>query len=273
MLDFNRAIGQIRALGGEVYGVVAQGQEAADTAKRNWRIEFPMVSDPQVRIGEILAERGLLDIYVDGANDPTSMAAYLNKDFGIGGRGQSPTGPATAGGRYEVGMYQPAILALGRDYTPLFSWASRPSAQNIGGAANRPTAKQTLKAIRASLGGDTSLVNWDPASKKAPLPLPVFYFLLLANGNFLKPRGFGLDAKGGGGVNLRPAVARAGAAVGALAASVALRRPDPRVTLAAFGAWVAYIHLAWGNMFQAVWKPFGSDPENSLLRRRRRAKL
>ena len=55
MLDFNRVIGEVRALGGEVYGVVAQGQPAADTAKQTWRIDFPMIADPQVRIGETLA--------------------------------------------------------------------------------------------------------------------------------------------------------------------------------------------------------------------------
>lgn len=38
------------------------------------------------------------------------------------------------GGGYEVGTYQPAVVALDSNFEPLFSWASVARANNVGGA-------------------------------------------------------------------------------------------------------------------------------------------
>lgn len=38
------------------------------------------------------------------------------------------------GGAYEVGTYQPAVVALDSNFEPLFSWSSVARASNIGGA-------------------------------------------------------------------------------------------------------------------------------------------
>lgn len=281
MQDFNAALGEIRSLGGEIYGVVAQKQAAADAAKQAWGLDFPMLSDPQVRIGESLAQRGLLEIYVD-----QEFGEFVMKGP-FGGRLTGPKGTGMAGGGYEAGMYQPAVIALTADFKPLFSWASVPAPTNIGGAIGRPEAADVVKAVRAGFAGDTSLVNWTDKYSSAQtggssgrllnnyirrVP-PLFYLLLLANGNFLMPMGFTMDKKGGGQPDLGTPAMKAAAVAASVMASLALRRPDPRRTAAAVAAYAAYVHLVWGPMFQTVWKPWGSDPKNSLLRKRREAKL
>ena len=48
--------------------------------------------------------------------------------------GKLAGGEGIPGGAYEVGTYQPAVVALDSNFQTLFSWASISRADNIGGA-------------------------------------------------------------------------------------------------------------------------------------------
>lgn len=167
-MDFNAILPDVRALGGETYAVCSQEQPAADQAKESWNLGFTMISDPQIVIGEMLYNRGLLDIMVDA--DVEGGVQVLSNNAEI------------AGGKYAVGVYHPGVIVLTRDFKPLFSWAS------------------LLKATDAGLRGDLTLARWQPPATVLPFPGYEYIFpaLLLANGNFVRPRGFLLGADGKG---------------------------------------------------------------------------
>lgn len=227
-----------------------------------------MMSDPQVEIGQALSDRGVLDIYVDDV-----LEKAMSK---------MPGAKPIEGGSYQVGMYQPAILVVSQDSSKLFAWASVPGAGNIGGAIGRPTAADALRAIKAGLAGDSSLVKWNPdTSEKAggmhsmtmpPLVAYFFFAMIFANGNFLEPVSFEFDA--GSKTSMNKQYLKAGSKIAAAAvlfAAAARRRPAPPA--AALGLYSTYIYMVWGEMIQNLWKPLGANPKDSVLRRRRAAKL
>jgi len=210
-----------------------------------------------------LYKRGLLDIYVD--------AEFVRAMLDI----NEKTGRQIAGGKYAVGTYQPAVIVLAKDFSPLFSWASVPTASNIGGAVGRPRAKDVREAINAGLQGDFSLAKWQ--APETPKELPSRYFqyvflaLSLANGNFVRPEPFPLDEHGHGSSHpqTQKAFVKLCFSIGTLGAILHGGRPDARVVLGCAAAYVAYIKMAWGQTIQNLWKSGGVDPSKNVLFQRR----
>jgi len=89
---------------------------------------------------------------------------------------------------YEVGMLQPATLALDKKSSVLYTWSSIPGPQNIQGAAGRPSPRAVWKAVQRTLSGDYSLVQGKPSAESIPIPL--FVALVMAHGNFIYPKPF-----------------------------------------------------------------------------------
>ena len=163
----------MRAEGGEIYGIVSQKQEAADQARKTWGIKYPLIADPPCAIGTWMNEHNLANVEID-----VPLAQSLQK-----------MGVSKNGGDYEVGTYQPAVVALDNNCQLLFSWSSVPSPSNLHGAMGRPRSREAWKAVSTSLSGDMSLVNYTPpsvAKANFPLPMSLFFALLLANGNFIR---------------------------------------------------------------------------------------
>ena len=123
-------------------------------------------------MGNWLNKQGLANIEIDA---PFAQLAQRTPGMTADDAG------TIVGGDYEVACYQPAIVALDRNSKALFTWSSVARANNIGGAANRPSADETWKAVTTSLSGDFSLVNFvSPRTYAAPmLPPPLFYLILI----------------------------------------------------------------------------------------------
>ena len=226
-------LAEVRGAGGEVYGVVAQGQAAADQAKEAWGLGFEQWSDPQVEIATHMNDVGMASIEID-VEFARSMSKAVHTDTG-----------EIPGGAYEVGVLQPAIVVVekGQPDTALVSWSSVSASHNIGGAVGRPSAAETVAAVEAALGGAEGYETWRPESthgRQIPFPLPVFVLALFANGNFIRPKGFGLDENGQGSVNgpLMRALGKGGAAVGG---SAVLAAVSPRLRAPVAGVWAAWV--------------------------------
>lgn len=163
-------------------------------------------------------------------------------------------GEATPGGEYQVGMYQPAIVVLNRRYECVFHWVAAPGPANIGGACIvRPSASRVLRAAQglavagSALSGKSYRELW-----QAPL-LPLLLPLLLANGNFVRPRTLTNDASGN--PRLRTLLAPIKLA-GALAVVATAARYSALATLAGVIAYATYIKYAFGEWFRkALWQP------------------
>ena len=50
---------QIRELGGDIFAVTSQNEEAAAAAKETWGIAYSVLSDPQLGVAAALHRRGL----------------------------------------------------------------------------------------------------------------------------------------------------------------------------------------------------------------------
>ena len=126
-------LAEVRGAGGEVFGVVAQGQAAADQAKEAWGLGFEQWSDPQVEIATHMNDVGMASIEID-VEFARSMSKAVHTDTG-----------EIPGGAYEVGVLQPAIVVVekGQPDTALVSWSSVSASHNIGGAVGRPPRTHT----------------------------------------------------------------------------------------------------------------------------------
>lgn len=183
--------------------------------------------------------------------------ANIDIDVPFAQRMREVAGPKVPGGEYEVGTYQPAVVVLDADFQLLFSWSSVPNASNIGGAIGRPRAGEVWKAVSTSLGGDMSLVHQVPPSTlkaglSVPVPLfkPLFFALLMANGNFLKPKFFVFDESGKGDISkmMKTAVIKLGVTVVPVACLLA-KVPQSRAPIAvALATWLAYLRVQYGHM-------------------------
>ena len=232
-----------------MFGVVAQGQPAADQAKKAWKLDFESWSDPQVEIAAHMNACGMAHIHID-----TDLAENMNS-----------TG--VSGGLYQAGLTQPAIVVVprGSPKAALVSWSSVPSSDNIGGATGRPSAKETLAAVEAALAGEPGYEKWAPEStlgQKLPIPYPVFLLALFANGNFIRPGYFILDANGEYYVGHKSrghpmvwALGKSALAVGGSVALAATKRG--RVAggiLGLWAAWGAYVYIVHGDSLRKGFK-------------------
>lgn len=235
----------MRSIGGEIYGITSQNDEAAKLAKTTWGIGFDSRADPKIEIGKCLKERGLLNIFVNTDPPPPALAG-----------GEVP------GGSYEVGVYQPAILVITQDFKPLFSFASVPSLSNAGGAAGRPTAKIVMKVIHEMLNSGTSKTSSDWKPAKIPPFVPIILVMyFFANGNFVKPVPPALAADGTNppGVK-RFAVIKLVAAMACtlvlacLSPMTGLWWTSPVTGLCVLG-YLAYVYVVWGTWIRDFYSP------------------
>jgi len=216
----------IRRAGGEIYGVTSEPQTLASEAAESWGLDFALVGDPHHEIADLCRERGWLDLYVNENRDRHGTIA----------RGHDVP-------NHPKGYFQPGVLALTRERRILYRWRSVPTRRNNGGATERPTANRVQQLLERALaepnGGDAPLDDPPEVDLKGT-PWPVFVVVLLANGNFWRPKGFGLNRRGPDDVAVR-----ARRAVQKLALFVA-------AWTAAFvllpAAWVALALLAWAAL-------------------------
>ncbi|MFK7898870.1 MAG: hypothetical protein AB8G23_23775 [Myxococcota bacterium] len=176
---------QIRAAGGELYGVTSEPQSLADRAQAEWKLDFACVGDPHQEIPETARDRGWLEIFVQTRLDFLRQSA---KDFEV---------------THPKGYFQPGVLVLSREGRVLYRWRSVPSRKNVGGAMVRPTAEHVWSEVQAALAAGRNMTDAPDASyderpeMDAPeTPWPLFASLLIANGWFLRPVAFAQETNG-----------------------------------------------------------------------------
>lgn len=233
-------VDQIRAAGGELYGVTSEPQRLADRAQTEWKLDFECVGDPHQEIPETARERGWLDIYVQTRLDFLEQSSP----------GFEPTHPK--------GYFQPGVLVLSREGRVLYRWRSVPSRKNVGGAMVRPTPEHVWSKVHSALeaGSESADVAHDdqPEMDSPQAPWPLFVSLLIANGWFVRPRAFA-QKKGGPTPQRRLKIAALRLLVFA-ALWIAAFATLPTLPVAAVRAgWVAWIapKVRWVNLeFQNV---------------------
>jgi len=251
----------VRAAGGEIVGLTAAPQSQADTAAREWRIQFPLVSDPYCELVTAMNRNGWITSVVVMDDSVTSSDSFFVKN---------------TGSQYSTGMLQPGVVALqgpvdvytekckggaGIDSSVLLSWGSVPSLDNINGAGGRLPPKEAWRAVQASLAGDYSLAN--PDSKKlakVSVHPYVLFFLLMANGNFIEPKTFTNNVMNGHGAyeKMKGAAAKALFAFGVLGIGVG---KAPLLTSTALAAYFSYFFLSPSG----PWKILSDTFEQSAI--------
>jgi len=236
----------VEAAGGCIRGVVSQPQETADEATTRWNIPFSSIGDVQCSIARELRNHRIVDIKLE-----EKFAELLHN--------MEDTG-ADVGGR-QIAVIQPAIVAVDKNFNILYRWASVPSLNNIGGAIGRPHAKYVFQAVQQSLRGDFSLKEGKDGPGVPSIIASIIPLIFLANGNWIKPAGFGLDKKGNrdmtlsfSGRSFPMAFLKLFTTVGALGATLTYR-PGMRfpIALGLFGYIVLMTHL-YGDMMDQLWK-------------------
>ena len=225
---------KVRAAGGEIYAISSEPQALAGRATPEWELDFQTVGDPHQEIASSCRERGWLDLYVNEAGlEFLEQSASAHADFEV---------------THPKGYFQPGVLAVASDGRVLYRWRSIPTHQNLGGALERPTAAYAWRNVQRALD--------DPRPVDAPLdaapeldsrgvPWPIFVSLLIANGWFLRGRGF--RSPGHIPIAALRLLCFAAASVGALA-----WLPTLPVAIGLAG-WAAYIvpQVRWlGRQFQ-----------------------
>ena len=165
-----------------MYGVTSEPQTLASEAGESWGLDFALVGDPQHEIADQCRERGWLDLYVNAYGDPKGMIS----------RGIDP--PV-----HPKGYFQPGVIALTRERRILYRWRAVPTRRNNGGATERPTPEHVWRQIENALATpdapDAELATPLSVGMRG-IPWPLFVLLLLANGNFWRPKGFALERRG-----------------------------------------------------------------------------
>jgi hypothetical protein len=219
--DKSGAVERIRAAGGEVFAVTSEPQTLASEARLHWKLAFESVGDPHHEIAAECRERGWLHLFVNRDVQP------LSEDTGFAS--------------HPKGFFQPGVLAVTREGRVLYRWRGRPTRRNAGGATNRPLPEhvweQTQKALaNGAEAEDAGLDRVTEFDMRTP-PWPLFVFLLLANGNFLRPRPFPLSRGGPDDIGKRSKRAVAKALLFLVALGVALATLPTAWVLAALAAW------------------------------------
>ena len=225
---------EIRAAGGEVYGVTSEPQRLADRAQADWELDFECVGDPHQEIPETARERGWLEIFVQTRLDFLRQSAP----------GFEPAHPK--------GYFQPGVLVLSREGRVLYRWRSVPSRKNVGGATVRPTPEHVWRSVQTALESGTTETDAphddDPELDSPVVPWPLFVSLLIANGWFLRPLAFAQKKNGPTPQQrIKIAMARLAAFVTLWIAAFAALPALP--VAAVFAGWVAWItpKIRWVN--------------------------
>jgi peroxiredoxin len=183
------AVRAIRDAGGEIFGITSEPQTLASEAGESWGLDFPLVGDPHHEIADQCRERGWLELYVNTAADQGKMIA---RDI------DPPTHPK--------GYFQPGVLALTPEHRILYRWRGVPTRHNNGGATERPTPGHVWQQIEQALaarGAPDAVLDRPPQVDMKGIPWTLFVLLLLANGNFWRPKGFALQRRGPDDVGAR----------------------------------------------------------------------
>ena len=172
----------IRSAGGEIFGVTSEPQTLATEAGVSWGLAFPLIGDPHHEIAGACRARGWLELYVNAHGDPHGMVA---RDI------DRPVHPN--------GYFQPGVIALTPAHRILYRWRGVPTRHNNGGATERPTPDHVWQQIDSAVAAqDASDAPLDRPAKigMQGIPWPLFVLMLLANGNFWRPKGFALQRRG-----------------------------------------------------------------------------
>jgi len=233
----------IRKAGGEIFAVTSEPQTLAREARASWQLDFEPIGDPHHEVADACRERGWLDLIVNPRVD------FLKR--------------MRTWASHPKGYFQPGVLAISRTGRVLYRWRGVPTRQNAGGATSRPEAEHVWHSIERALAqqadaADAALDSPPSIDWKAP-PWPLFVALLLANGNFIRPRGFGLTRGGPNDTQGRFARAMAKGAIFAgawVAASILLP-----------GVWVAAAFALWALAVTPgiviMHREFQNIPQNS----------
>jgi hypothetical protein len=218
---------KIRDAGGEIYAITSEPQTLASRAQEEWGFGFEAVGDPHHEISGTCRERGWLELFVNPRLGLLEQSARSDL-------GWEPSHPK--------GYFQPGVIALAADGRVLYRWRGVPTHKNMGGATERPAAAHVWSQVERALAepGPDAALDADPPLDSRGIPWPLFASLLVANGWFVKPRGFPLQERG---PSPRQRVVRAGLrALGFAAAWVAAFAWLPTLPVAvALAAWVAWI--------------------------------
>jgi len=176
---------EIRAAGGEVYGLTSEPHSLAAEAETAWNMSIEVIGDPHHEIREDLKARGWLDI-------------FYNEDFGhLRNRSWA---------NHPKGYYQPAMIALrscdadsGSDVGQvLYRWRCVPRYSNMSGAGGRPEARYTWDQIRSRFeSAKDAPLDVTPEMGAPDLSWRQFLMIMLAHGWFIRPRAFPLRRDGG----------------------------------------------------------------------------
>lgn len=213
---------KVRAAGGALYAISSEPQALSDRAHEQWHLDFPSVGDPHHEIADGCRERGWLDLFVNE-----------RMEFLV----ESTSGAVDWKPSHPKGYFQPGVLALSRDGRVLYRWRGVPTHRNMGGATERPTATHVWEHIERSLTHDAASedapLDTNPDLDSPGIPWVLFASLLLANGWFIRPRGF----RSAGHIVF--AVARLLAFVAAWVAAFIWLPTAP--VLLALAAWIAFV--------------------------------
>lgn len=161
-------------MGGGVYGITSEPQTLAREAREVWSLSFETIGDPHHEIADELRRRGWLHLVV---ND-------TDADFDNAGADWR---------QHPKGYFQPGVIAIARNGRVLYRWRSVPNRRNTGGAVHRPIPAHVWSETQEALARPADSPNApldDPPVDRRVAPWPIFVCLLLANGNFLRPRPF-----------------------------------------------------------------------------------
>lgn len=209
-------VAEIRAAGGEVFGITSEPHSLAVEAENAWELPFPIIGDPHHEIRQECKDRGWLDV-------------FANEDYGH--LRQRPWAS------HPKGYYQPAVLALDKSGRVLYRWRCVPKFRNMSGAGARPEAIYAWKKIKAGMqgSGDAEL-DKSPTMGAKDLSWLRFLLILTAHGWFIRPKAFPL-ARGDEKASVNPAAMM------------------PRV-YGFLGFWVAmliFLPLSWVGIAALVW--------------------
>ena len=169
-------VDEIRAAGGEVFGITSEPHSLASEAESAWHMSIPVIGDPHHEIRQDLSARGWLDV-------------FFNEDFGhLRER---------AWASHPKGYYQPAVLAVDASGKILYRWRCVPRYSNMSGAGARPEARYTWDKIRSAMNeAEDAELDVNPVMGAEELSWPHFLLMLTAHGWFLRPKAFPLLREG-----------------------------------------------------------------------------
>ena len=165
-------VAEVRAAGGEVYGVTSEPHSLASEAEKAWDMSIPIIGDPHHEIRKDLKARGWIDI-------------FYNEDSGHL-RERDWT-------HHPNGYFQPAVIALAETSQILYRWRCVPKYSNMSGAGGRPEARYTWDLMREALiSREDAELDREPVMGAGDLSWFKFLVIMMAHGWFLRPRAFPL---------------------------------------------------------------------------------